>query len=413
MNLSKSPSLHTAPTNCPPSPPKPSPPLGNFIAEGYGGFPDRITVLQPGDGGYAAQRRRPHLPRFSVYDRHRRHRHYFEYGANSDDVFGNSGWLFEACPGCFNAPPSPAPTLDPASVIAVQAGQQAALILQNLPPGQEVLWFDADQKMERYASTDNFFEPMIIEGTTFYGAYRDLTTGCVSELLPVMVCVVDTPTSGVGDLDGDGIPDACDPDVCINTAVESLKGYVEGLGLSSGMKRAINTRLDKAVYRFCNDYPISYVISTLNSVIDYVDYQEGNGDIPSNDADYLIGQVNLLIDALNNGVVVCCTGANPRPVNPGEGATTEAQQLAVSPNPFRDQVSVRLNLTKAGPATLEVFNLNGRRVATLHSGYLDAGYQDFSWNSTDDGGQQLSSGLYLIRLQTEEGVQAKKVSLMR
>ena len=60
-----------------------------------------------------------------------------------------------------------------------------------------------------------------------------------------------------------------------------------------------------------------------------------------------------------------------------------------------------------------MFNLNGQRVAALHSGYLDAGYQDFSWNSTDDGGQQLSSGLYLIRLQTEEGVQAKKVSLMR
>ncbi|MCB0563559.1 MAG: T9SS type A sorting domain-containing protein [Phaeodactylibacter sp.] len=60
-----------------------------------------------------------------------------------------------------------------------------------------------------------------------------------------------------------------------------------------------------------------------------------------------------------------------------------------------------------------MFNLNGQRVAALHSGYLDAGYQDFRWNGADGSGQQLSSGIYLVRLQTEAGMLTKKVSLVR
>ncbi|MCB9267294.1 MAG: T9SS type A sorting domain-containing protein [Lewinellaceae bacterium] len=216
---------------------------------------------------------------------------------------------------------------------------------------------------------------------------------------------------GQEDLDYDGIGDACDPDVCINTAVDGLKDYVNGLGISSGMKRAINTRLDKAVYRFCRAYPTSAVISTLNSVIDYVDYQNNNGAIASADADFINGQVNLLIDALNNGIVVCCM---PRPAPPtGPGYVNAEYQLQASPNPFREQVAIRFYLPDAGPATLEVFNLNGQRVAALHSGYLDAGYQDYSWNGADDGGSQMSSGIYLVRLQTEEGTLTQKVSLVR
>ncbi|MCB0593192.1 MAG: T9SS type A sorting domain-containing protein [Phaeodactylibacter sp.] len=214
------------------------------------------------------------------------------------------------------------------------------------------------------------------------------------------------------DFDNDGIGDACDPDVCINGVVNALTAYVDGLSISSAYKRAINQRLDLAVAKFCNGYPASIIVGYLNNVISYVQYQRGSG-IPVANADYIIAQVNALKAALNGGSnVVCCM---PRPAPPsGPGLATAAYyQLEASPNPFRGQLSIRFYLPDAGPAALEVFNLNGQRVAALHSGYLDAGQQDYSWDGANDAGQQLSSGIYLLRLRTEEGTLTQKVSLMR
>ncbi|MCB0581108.1 MAG: T9SS type A sorting domain-containing protein, partial [Phaeodactylibacter sp.] len=143
---------------------------------------------------------------------------------------------------------------------------------------------------------------------------------------------------------------------------------------------------------------------------DYVDYLSGSY-IPTSNADYIIGQINTMIDAIDAGTAECC-GEN-RPANPGQGTVMETLELEASPNPFREEVSISFYLPEAGPATLEAFNLNGQQVAALHSGYLDAGFQRFSWNGAGEGGQRLSGGVYLIRLQAESGTLTQKVSLMR
>ena len=83
--------------------------------------------------------------------------------------------------------------------------------------------------------------------------------------------------------------------------------------------------------------------------------------------------MNGLIDALNNGPAVCCTPTIPRPANPGVVTTADALQLQANPNPFRDELSIRFTLPQAGPATLEVFNLRGQKVAELYNGEVTEG----------------------------------------
>ena len=206
--------------------------------------------------------------------------------------------------------------------------------------------------------------------------------------------------------------DACDTEVCINGVVSALNAYVNSLSISSSRKRAITRRLDLAAYKFCIGASTSTVIDALNNVVSYVAYHSGSG-IPASDADYIIGQINALIASLNAGIVVCCTPSIPHPANPGVATTADALQLQANPNPFRDEVAIRFSLPQAGPATLELFNLNGQRVAALHSGYLDAGQQDFRWNGADGSGQQLSSGIYLVRSQMEDATLTQKVSMVR
>jgi hypothetical protein len=90
-----------------------------------------------------------------------------------------------------------------------------------------------------------------------------------------------------------------------------------------------------------------------------------------------------------------------------------APRLTVTPNPFNPQTSLAFELSRPGRATLEIFDLAGRRVRTLVSGELPAGPQAFVWNGLDDGGRALASGAYLGRLRSDEGGSLVKMQLVR
>lgn len=163
-------------------------PLGDFIAQGYGGFPIEIRSSNLGQEATLHKDGDPICLDFLYLTDIAATGTAFQYaGANSDDVFGNSGWLFESCPECFSTTPAPAPVLDPASVVNVPAGQQATLILQGLPAGYEAVWYNADQTMELYTGVANYFQPVVEESSVFFGALRELATGCVSDLLMVQI----------------------------------------------------------------------------------------------------------------------------------------------------------------------------------------------------------------------------------
>jgi len=83
------------------------------------------------------------------------------------------------------------------------------------------------------------------------------------------------------------------------------------------------------------------------------------------------------------------------------------------PNPFNMDTEVGFALPKSGHVTLDIFDILGRKIRTLVSGSLDAGYHSFRWNSTDDSGTQVSSGLYFYKLQTGETDAIKKMLLLK
>ena len=219
---------------------------------------------------------------------------------------------------------------------------------------------------------------------------------------------------GQEDLDQDGLGLACDPEVCINTVVSGLNAYVNGLSANSRVKRSITSRLSLAASKFCSGSSTGTVIAALDNVVTYVQYRSGSA-IPSAAADYIIAQVNGLADALGAGVVVCCTAPAAMPAGPGQGAEpAEAYlHLDASPNPFSEQVALQFYLPEGGLATLEVFNLNGQRVAALISGDMDAGRQEYIWDGADARGQQLSPGVYMVRLRTQRESVTRKLSLVR
>ena len=78
------------------------------------------------------------------------------------------------------------------------------------------------------------------------------------------------------------------------------------------------------------------------------------------------------------------------------------------PNPFNPSTTFEFTLPVPGMADLSVYTILGQKVATVYSGYLNAGIHTHQW---DAGG--LASGVYLYRLTTGEFVQTRKLLLLK
>lgn len=83
------------------------------------------------------------------------------------------------------------------------------------------------------------------------------------------------------------------------------------------------------------------------------------------------------------------------------------------PNPFNPETKIAFALDKTSDVTLEVFDILGRKVSTLHSGYLGAGQHEFTWYGVDQNGRQAASGIYFYRLSANEFNLTRKMTLLK
>lgn len=86
-------------------------------------------------------------------------------------------------------------------------------------------------------------------------------------------------------------------------------------------------------------------------------------------------------------------------------ALPEQLQLeAAYPNPFVDRVHLHWSLPQTGPVTIDAYDVQGRRVASLYQGVATAGRHTLTWN-----GAGLAAGAYWIRISTSTGSHVQSV----
>ncbi len=79
-----------------------------------------------------------------------------------------------------------------------------------------------------------------------------------------------------------------------------------------------------------------------------------------------------------------------------------AELISNYPNPFNSGTVIAFHLTKSEKISLSVFDILGRKVATLLDSYLPAGSHRVHWNGRDRNGKDAASGIYFYQLQTAE-----------
>ena len=84
------------------------------------------------------------------------------------------------------------------------------------------------------------------------------------------------------------------------------------------------------------------------------------------------------------------------------------------PNPFRGGTTVRYEIPYDGlSATVEVFDVSGRRVRTLASGPQAAGVNAVPWDGRNDRGVEVASGVYYCRMTARDFDDTIKLILLR
>ena len=87
--------------------------------------------------------------------------------------------------------------------------------------------------------------------------------------------------------------------------------------------------------------------------------------------------------------------------------------LKTWPNPFNPSVTIEYSLPTAGRATVDVFDVAGRKVKSLVSADLAAGPHTVTWQGRNDAGQALPSGVYFVMAVGSGAVNVSKVVLAK
>ncbi|MCK5115290.1 MAG: T9SS type A sorting domain-containing protein [Candidatus Aegiribacteria sp.] len=83
----------------------------------------------------------------------------------------------------------------------------------------------------------------------------------------------------------------------------------------------------------------------------------------------------------------------------------------VYPNPFSSQVTVPFTIAETGLINISVFDLSGRQIHTITSEEFAAGAHTVSWEGTDDSGNRVTSGIYFVRIWSNDLVVTSRVVL--
>jgi hypothetical protein len=93
------------------------------------------------------------------------------------------------------------------------------------------------------------------------------------------------------------------------------------------------------------------------------------------------------------------------PITPSASFKIES----ISPNPFSHETVISFNLVEEMHARIAISNLKGQTVKVLANHEYQAGTHEIRWDGTDGAGVEIPSGIYLLKLETDKGLDFRKL----
>ncbi len=117
---------------------------------------------------------------------------------------------------------------------------------------------------------------------------------------------------------------------------------------------------------------------------------------------------------IDNAIVRKVGEADPVSVRPDSEIPLVFSLDQNYPNPFNPTTQIRFTLPEQADVLLEVYDILGRRVATLiDNENFSVGQHSVTWDATSQTGRTLSSGMYIYRLQAGSYVETKRMMFLK
>src|SRR6185312_1429635 len=87
--------------------------------------------------------------------------------------------------------------------------------------------------------------------------------------------------------------------------------------------------------------------------------------------------------------------------------------LDIYPNPVINSTTILFSVPQSGNVSIQIFDLSGRLITTLANQKMQAGNHQLTWNANYENGKAVSSGIYLLRLNTGSYSETKKLSVIK
>ena len=140
-----------------------------------------------------------------------------------------------------------------------------------------------------------------------------------------------------------------------------------------------------------------YSNNTYDSELDLIYFNKKTGK------EYLLREnINFEKDSINGNAL--------NPITFTDSAIPYKNELSAPyPNPFNPLTTINFSLINdENNLIINVYDLRGRLVETLYSGFISSGYHSLNWNASD-----FSSGIYFINMITDKKSFTKKITLLK
>ncbi|MBN1824965.1 MAG: right-handed parallel beta-helix repeat-containing protein [Candidatus Eisenbacteria bacterium] len=107
-----------------------------------------------------------------------------------------------------------------------------------------------------------------------------------------------------------------------------------------------------------------------------------------------------------------CDGVGVDQGSAPEGIAPPLRHYA-SPNPNRNGTTIHFGVLRAGRVSVAIYDVAGRRVRMLEDRDLGAGAQQVEWDSRDDAGRPVSSGIYFYRITGDPSPRSGRLVITR
>ncbi len=108
---------------------------------------------------------------------------------------------------------------------------------------------------------------------------------------------------------------------------------------------------------------------------------------------------------------------NPSPIgiDPAEAPRFVNELYLAQPNPANPSATIRYSIARKGHVSLKVFDVSGRLVRTLVDQVQEPATTPFEivWNGTNDGGQQVGSGVYFYQIDAPGFATSRKLVILK